>query len=52
MTHHPRFQPFNFKQWVQDNQRFLQPPVNNRLLHEGSGMIVMVVGGPNRNNFV
>ncbi|MFT5140104.1 MAG: 3-hydroxyanthranilate 3,4-dioxygenase, partial [Rhodothermales bacterium] len=44
---HPRFKPFNFTQWVEDNQHHLQPPVSNKLLHEESGMIVMVVGGPN-----
>lgn len=47
MPLHPRFQPFNFKQWVEENQDKLKPPVNNQLLHHDSGMIVMVVGGPN-----
>ena len=47
MSIHPRFKPFNFEQWVKDNQDYLKPPVNNKLLHEDSGMIVMVVGGPN-----
>jgi 3-hydroxyanthranilate 3,4-dioxygenase len=47
MPLHPRFAPFDFKQWVEDNQQYLQPPVNNKLLHADSGMIVMVVGGPN-----
>jgi len=47
MPLHPRFKPFNFKQWVEENQDKLKPPVNNQLLHHDSGMIVMVVGGPN-----
>jgi 3-hydroxyanthranilate 3,4-dioxygenase len=47
MPIHPKFIPFNFTKWVEDNQDKLQPPVNNQLLHHDSGMIVMVVGGPN-----
>ena len=47
MTMHPRFRPFNFAQWIADNQASLKPPVGNKLLHDDSGMIVMVVGGPN-----
>ncbi len=47
MTVHPKLKPFNFKKWVDDNRDKLKPPVANRLLHSDSGMIVMVVGGPN-----
>ena len=47
MTLHPRFTPFNFEKWVEDNRDKLKPPVNNQLLHSDCGMIVMVVGGPN-----
>lgn len=47
MPLHPRFKPFNFQQWVEKNRDLLKPPVNNQLLHDESGMIVMVVGGPN-----
>lgn len=47
MTLHPRFAPFNFQKWVEDNKEKLKPPVGNQLLHHDSGMIVMVVGGPN-----
>lgn len=48
MAKHPKLAPFNFTQWCADNADKLQPPVNNQLLHHGgSGMIVMVVGGPN-----
>ena len=47
MKFHPRHRAFNFEQWVKENQAHLVPPVSNKLLHEGTGMIVMVVGGPN-----
>ncbi len=47
MASHPRLKSFNFDKWIEDNQDQLQPPVNNKLLHHGSDMIVMVVGGPN-----
>lgn len=47
MNIHQSLKPFNFKKWVEDNADKLKPPVNNQLLHTDSGMIVMVVGGPN-----
>ncbi len=47
MTPHPKFTPFNFSKWIDDNQQYLKPPIGNKLLHAGGGMIVMVVGGPN-----
>lgn len=47
MALHPRFKAFNLNQWLKDNEEHLKPPVSNKLLHEDSGMIVMVVGGPN-----
>ena len=47
MTTHPTLRTFNFDNWVAANQDHLKPPVNNKLLHDDSGMIVMVVGGPN-----
>lgn len=47
MKLHPKFTPFNFLKWVEDNQDKLKPPVNNQLLHKNGDMIVMVVGGPN-----
>lgn len=47
MQHHPQYKAFNFESWVAEHQHLLKPPVANRLLHEGTGMIVMVVGGPN-----
>ncbi len=47
MNIHHSLKPFNFQKWVEDNADKLKPPVNNQLLHTSSGMIVMVVGGPN-----
>ena len=47
MAVHPTLLPFNFQQWIENNRDHLKPPVNNKLLHDDSGMIVMVVGGPN-----
>ena len=47
MQTHPEYKAFNFGAWVKEHAHLLKPPVANRLLHEGTGMIVMVVGGPN-----
>ena len=47
MSSHPNLKAFNFQSWLDDNQENLKPPVNNKLLHDDSGMIVMIVGGPN-----
>ena len=47
MTTHPTLKAFNFENWIEENQDQFKPPVGNKLLHGGSGMIVMVVGGPN-----
>lgn len=41
--------PFNFRQWIADNEDQLRPPVNNKVLHpDNSDFIVQVVGGPNQ----
>ena len=47
MKIHPSLKAFNFHAWLDANQDKLKPPVANKLLHDDSGMIVMVVGGPN-----
>ena len=47
MNLHPELTPFNFTKWIEENKDSFVPPVNNKLLHPGGDMIVMVVGGPN-----
>lgn len=47
MKTHPTLGAFNFEHWLNANRNQLQPPVCNKLLHDESGMIVMVIGGPN-----
>lgn len=47
MTAHPRLKPFNFEKWIEENRDQLKPPVGNKLIHQGTDMIVMAVGGPN-----
>ena len=46
-TTHPTFTPFNFEAWIERHRDLLKPPVGNKLVFEESGMVVMVVGGPN-----
>lgn len=45
---HPAFRPFDFKRWIEDHRDELKPPVGNKLVFEEKGMVVMVIGGPNR----
>lgn len=48
MPPHPRLKPFNFNDWIERNRDQLKPPVSNKqLFDEKTGMIVMIVGGPN-----
>jgi 3-hydroxyanthranilate 3,4-dioxygenase len=39
--------PINFKQWIDDHQELLQPPVGNAQIWSDRDFIVTVVGGPN-----
>jgi 3-hydroxyanthranilate 3,4-dioxygenase len=39
---------FNLKQWIDANAHLLKPPVANKLVFEGTDMVVQAVGGPNR----
>ncbi len=48
MSAHPSLLPFNFDTWIAEHQHLLKPPVGNKLLFEESGMVVMIVGGPNQ----
>jgi len=48
MSIHPTFKPFNFQEWIENNRENLKPPVSNKqLFDEKTGMVVMIVGGPN-----
>jgi 3-hydroxyanthranilate 3,4-dioxygenase len=47
MNPHPTQRAFNFSAWIEAHRQLLKPPVANRLLHDSSGLIVMIVGGPN-----
>ncbi len=48
MTDHPTLAPFNFQDWITRNRDQLKPPVaNKQLFDRQTGMVVMIVGGPN-----
>ena len=40
--------PFNFQSWIEAHQHLLKPPVGNKLVFEDAGLVIQVVGGPNR----
>ena len=49
MNRQTLLKPFNFQRWIEDNQQFLKPPVSNKQLFDiQTGMVVMIVGGPNQ----
>ncbi len=49
MTAHPTYRAFNFQDWIDNNRQYLKPPVGNKQLFDHkTGMIVQIVGGPNR----
>lgn len=48
MQRHPSLSGFNFQKWIDANQHLLKPPVGNKMVFEKTGMVVMVVGGPNQ----
>lgn len=37
----------NLRNWIDEHQEFLKPPVGNKEVYPDGDMIVMVVGGPN-----
>ncbi|HMO07832.1 MAG TPA: 3-hydroxyanthranilate 3,4-dioxygenase [Paracoccaceae bacterium] len=43
-----RLAAFNFARWIDDHRHLLKPPVGNRMVFQDAGMMVTVVGGPNR----
>lgn len=48
MNPHPKYQPFSLEQWIEKNREHLKPPVaNKQLFDEKTGMVIMIVGGPN-----
>jgi 3-hydroxyanthranilate 3,4-dioxygenase len=40
--------PFDFQGWIDEHRHLLKPPVGNVQVWEESGLIVMVIGGPNQ----
>jgi 3-hydroxyanthranilate 3,4-dioxygenase len=41
-------EPFNFARWIDEHRHLLKPPVGNVQVWQDSGLIVMVIGGPNQ----
>lgn len=42
-----RFQPINFKRWIDEHRHLLKPPVGNQQIWANREFMVTVVGGPN-----
>ncbi len=38
----------NFKQWIEEHRHLLKPPVGNQQIWENTGMMVTIIGGPNK----
>jgi 3-hydroxyanthranilate 3,4-dioxygenase len=43
--------PFNLKSWIADNQKFLEPPVGNKVVYKDSEFIIMVIGANKRTDY-
>jgi 3-hydroxyanthranilate 3,4-dioxygenase len=43
--------PFNLKTWIADNQKFLEPPVGNKVVYKDSEFIIMVIGANKRTDY-
>ncbi|QDL94026.1 3-hydroxyanthranilate 3,4-dioxygenase (plasmid) [Paroceanicella profunda] len=43
-----RLNAFNFAKWIDEHKHLLKPPVGNQQIWEDAGMMVTVVGGPNK----
>lgn len=39
---------FSFKGWIEENRHLLKPPVGNAMVWQDTGIMVMVVAGPNQ----
>lgn len=39
---------FNLHQWIDEHRDLLKPPVGNTMVWRDSGIMVMIVGGPNQ----
>ena len=37
----------NIEKWLEENEKFLEPPVMNKLMYGAGQLKVMFVGGPN-----
>ncbi len=43
-----RLSAFNFQRWIDDHKHLLKPPVGNQMVFKDAGLMVTVVGGPNK----